>query len=311
MSPAWVRTVGIAAAVILGLVLLIAAWAKAIDPETFVEQIRVEGLDFFGMAAFVAYGAIAIEIALGAALTLGIRRRWVLIPTVLLVVFFLFLTARAYWRFENGLIDETDSCGCFGNLVNRTPAQAFWQDLFLLGIPAILAFAGRSGGSKGFPKKRFTVVALVTVGGVIFALMAPSLPIDDLATRLKPGTEIGELCAGAVGSPERLCLDTVVTELETGSHWVVLSGLDEESLEASMPDLNAMAISDDGPRLWVVTAALPEVVTEFGWIQAPAFEIREAPPALVGPLHRRLPRSFRVEDGVVTATISGLPPIEK
>lgn len=309
-APAWAKTVGTAAAVFLGLVFLVAAWAKAVDPEAFTEQIRVEGLDFFGLAALVAYTAIAIEIALGMALALGIRRRWVLIPTVLLVLFFLFLTGRAYWRFEHGLIDEGESCGCFGNLVNRTPAQAFWQDLLLLGIPAILAFVGRSGDGKSFPKKRVLVAAAATVVGVIFALKAPSLPLDDVATRLSPGVNISELCAGAEGSAERLCLDTVVSELEVGRNWVILSGLDEESFLEAMPDLNAAAVSGGDTGLWVVTSAAPEVVGAFGWTQAPAFEVREAPPALVRPLHRRLPRSFLVEDGIVIETISGLPPNE-
>jgi uncharacterized membrane protein YphA (DoxX/SURF4 family) len=326
-APAWARTVGTAAAVLLGLILLVAAWAKAVDPESFVEQIRIEGLDFFGLAELVAYAAIVIEIALGTALTLGIRRRWVLIPTVLLVLFFLFLTGRTYWRFEHGLIDESESCGCFGNLVDRTPAQAFWQDLFLLGIPAILAFVGRPGGAQSsktpssptysfqkesFPTIRVAVVVAVTIAGLIFTIKAPSLPLDNLATRLRPGVEIADICAGAEGNVERLCLDTVVSELESGRHWVILSGLEEESFLTAMPELNAAAVSSgDASRdtgLWVVTTAVPEVVASFGWTQAPAFEVREAPPALVGPLHRRLPRSFLVEDGVVIETISGLPP---
>jgi len=309
-APVWAKSVGFVAAVFLGLVLLVAAWAKAVDPETFTQQIRVEGLDFFGLAAQVAYFAIAIEIGLGTALVLGIRRTWILIPTVLLVAFFLFLTGRAYWRFEQGIIDETESCGCFGNLVTRTPAEAFWQDLLLLGIPAILAFLGRSDRSKRFPTKRVWVVAAVTVAGLIFSLRAPSLPLDDLATRLKPGVEISDLCVGADDSPERLCLDTVVSELESGRHWVILSGLEEESLLAAMPELNAAAVAGDGPGVWIVTTAAPEVLATFEWTQAPAFGLREAPPGLARPLHRRLPRSFLVEDGVVIETVSGLPRIE-
>ena len=309
-GSAWERFVGIAAAVVLGLVLLVAAWAKAIDPETFTEQIRVEGLDFLGMAAAVAYVAIVIEIALGSALVLAIRRNWVLVPTVLLVLFFLLLTGRAYWRFANGLIDETESCGCFGNLVSRTPAEAFWQDLFLLGVPAILAFVGRSGGMRRFPGKRMAIVALLTAAGLVLALRAPALPLDDLATRLKPGVEVAELCVGAEDDPERLCLDTVISELETGRHWVIVSGLEEEELLAAMPQLNEAALATSEVSFWLLTTAKPEVVATFEWTQAPAFGLREAPPGLVRPLHRRLPRSFRVEQGRVVETVSGLPHME-
>jgi hypothetical protein len=40
----------------------------------------------------------------------------------------------------------------------------------------------------------------------------------------------------------------------------------------------------------------------------PAFDVREAPAALLRPLHRSLPRSFLVEDGTVVLTSPGLPP---
>ena len=31
-----------------------------------------------------------------------------------------------------------ESCGCFGDLITRTPAEAFWQDLVLL-LPPLLS----------------------------------------------------------------------------------------------------------------------------------------------------------------------------
>ncbi len=52
---------------------------------------------------------------------------------------------------------------------------------------------------------------------------------------------------------------------------------------------------------------LAEVISTFGWMQAPVFEVREAPADLLRPLYRTLPRSFKVTDGEVTATVAGLP----
>lgn len=46
----------------------------------------------------------------------------------------------------------------------------------------------------------------------------------------------------------------------------------------------------------------------FFWQYGPVFEVVEVPEALLAPLYRRLPRSFRVEEGVVTATWDGYPP---
>lgn len=307
-SSPWKPIVGTVAGLVLGLVFLVAAWGKAIHPEAFVEQIRFEGLDFFGLAQLVALAAIAIEVALGTALVLGLRRWWVVVPTAVLVVFFLFLTGRSYWRFEQGLITEADSCGCFGNLVSRTPAQAFWQDLALLGLPLIFTFVGWPRGQKRQPVRRLALAAMLTVAAVVLSLMAPELPIDNLATRLKPGVQVAELCAGARNDPARICLDTLIAELDRGHHWIVMTGLDEESFLESVPRLNAAVMDGSERHLWIVTAAAEEVVGEFIWTQAPAFEVREAPQAMLRPLYRRLPRSFEVVDGQVLATTAGLPP---
>lgn len=304
----WRPIVGTAAGIALGVVLLVAAWGKAIHPAAFVEQIAYEGLDIFGRAATVAIIAIALEIFLGAALVLGIRRWWVLLPTLALVLFFLFLTGRSYWRFEQGLISEADSCGCFGNLVSRTPAQAFWQDLVLLGVPMGLVFLGRSRERTDFPTWRLLLVALVTGAGLWLTLAAPDLPLDDLATRLRPGVEVGALCAGAADDPGRICLDTLIADLDHGRHWVVLSNLEEEEFLAAVTRLNEWALAGGDSRLWVVTAAAEETVAAFAWTQAPVFEVREAPAVLLKPLYRRLPRSFEVVDGEVVTTLAGLPP---
>lgn len=133
---AWIGT---AAAVVLGLVFLVAAIPKALDPAAFAEQIRFEGLDFILPAGFLAWLVIVVEACLGVALVLNLRRRSVLVPTGLLVAFFVFLTARAYLRWMSGDLGNGSACGCFGNLVERSPAEAFWQDSFLLVPPFLLA----------------------------------------------------------------------------------------------------------------------------------------------------------------------------
>lgn len=304
---AWKSVAGTLAAIILGLVFLVAAWAKAIDPEAFVEQIQVEGLDFFGLAPLVALIAIALEVALGAALVLGLRRWWVLLPTLLLVLFFLFLTGRTYWRYEQGLVSSVESCGCFGNLVTRTPAEAFWQDLALLGLPMILCFVGRPKETRR-SVARAVVIALLTTAGIALAVVAPRLPIDDLATQLRPGITVSELCAGGEDDPARICLNTLIAELDSGHHWVVITGLEEEEFLADVPRLNEAALDGSDRQLWIVSAAAAETVATFSWTQGPAFDVREAPEALLRPLRRRLPRSFEVVDGVVVATQPGLPP---
>lgn len=292
---------------VLGAVLLVAGGVKALDPLTFAEQIRGEGLEIGLPAGALAVLVIVVEVALGAALVMGLRRLWVLVPAAALVAFFLFLNARAYWRASQGIVDDVEACGCFGNLLSRTPAEAFWQDLLMLLPPLLLAFVGRPAGG-GPPRGRLAVVAILAVATAVFAWQAPALPLDDLATRLRPGVETGELCAGRdTEETVRVCLDTLMPELQVGRHLLVIASLGNEELREEIDHLNQIAVAG-GPGLWLLTDSSEEERMAFFWEHAPAFEIREAPAALLRPLYRTQPRSFLVESGEVVETWSGLPP---
>ncbi len=309
-SRGW-HWLSLAAAVFLGAVLLFAAWTKAIDPVAFEEQIRVEGLEGALAARTIVFVALGLEFGLGLALLLGLRRAWILVPTGLLILFFLFLTGRAYWNEAHGIVRASASCGCFGHLVERSPAEAFWGDLALLGLPYGLIWVGRGlgRGPQKAPAPRLGLVALGTLGGLLLTWKAPVLPLDDLATRLRPGVETLALCAGAPGSVERLCLDALAPELDAGRHIVVLADLEEESFVGGLETLQQAVLASPEPMLWVLADATPEELHAFTWQWGPAFQIRLAPAALLRPLYRRLPRSFAVEDGRVTATWPGLPPL--
>ena len=295
----WLGRIGGAA---LGVVLLVAALAKSLDPTAFAEQIASEGLDLFVGSRALALVALGVEAVLGLLLVTGARRGWVLWPTAVLVAFFLFLTGRAWWRAAHGLLPEGTACGCFGNLVDRTPGEAFLWDIVLLVPPLALSFLGRRTG-KPFPRWR---TALAVIGAVLvvgFAAVSPTLPLDDLATRLRPGKAVSEICAG--GDAE-ICLDDVVPELQDGETVVVLVDLGR-SPESWVDPLNEATWDGEGPPLIALTSASPDEVTAFTWEWGPAFDLREGPAALLRPLYRTLPRSFLVSDGVVTETWSGLP----
>ncbi len=299
--------VGTFAGAFLGCVLLFAVWAKMIDPGAFVAQIQTEGLDFLIPAWGVALIALALEAGLGLALLLGLRRKWVLIPATLLVAFFVFLTGRAWWLAAHGLRDAAESCGCFGNLVQRTPSQAFWQDFALLGPALLLAWVGRERRPPLFPPVRTAVAVLGALAAVIFAWKAPELPLDNLATRLRPGIQVGGVCVGE--GAQRVCLDSVIPELRQGENLVVMARLDDDGLTKSVDALNAYAGAAGQPALWLLTSSTAEQQRAFFWKWGPRFQIREAPPELLRPLYRRLPRSFTVRDGRVTRTFAGLPPL--
>jgi uncharacterized membrane protein YphA (DoxX/SURF4 family) len=301
----WVGRVG---SFVLGAVLLVAAAAKALDPLGFAQQIQQQGLAFAISAPAMAIAAIALEVGLGLLLALGVRRWWVLVPAALLTAFFVFLTGRDAWRAAHGTLPADAACGCFGNLVERTPLEAFWQDVLLL-VPALAAAFVARDRTGPLPWKRTAVAGLGALGAALFAVRAPVLPLDDLATRLRPGALAAALCAG-VGD-EKVCLDGIVPELAAGRHLVLLADLADESFGKSVNRLNEYAASPDRPSLWVLVAATPEEKNSFFWRYGPTFEIREAPPALLRPLYRRLPRGFLVQDGRVLQTWSGLPPLDQ
>lgn len=312
-SP-WPGRIGFAGGALLGAVLLLAAYAKAIDPKAFAQQIRLEGLALFGPPSAWAIGVVALEVGLGVALLMNLRRRSVLVPATLLVALFVFLTARTYWRVTHGVLSpaEAASCGCFGNLVERTPAEAFWQDVLML-VPALaLAWVGRPAALHAPDRRRRGLLTAVAVAAAVaagtLAVLAPGLPLDDLATRLRPGTKISEICAGS--GDARICLDNLVPGLGEGRRWVVLADIRAAGFTELAGELNRYvqrAGAESLPAVAVLADFSQEEQMELFWRVAPAFELHEVPAAVLRPLYRELPRTFFVEEGRVTRTHPGLP----
>ncbi|MEE8347986.1 MAG: MauE/DoxX family redox-associated membrane protein [Acidobacteriota bacterium] len=181
----WKHRLGTAGAVFLGLVLLVATWAKGVEPGAFAEQIRLEELDFLFSARTVTLLALALEAGLGTVLFLGLRRIWILIPTGLLVTFFLFLTGRNYWLVMNGLRDPDAACGCFGSLLERTAGEAFWQDLLLLVPPLVLACFWRQVKLQAFPWRRLAAAFLVMVGVLFWAGSDTGLQMVEIVAEIE------------------------------------------------------------------------------------------------------------------------------
>jgi uncharacterized membrane protein YphA (DoxX/SURF4 family) len=307
-SSVWRPRLGLIGGLILGVVLIVGGFSKTVDPVAFAEQIHVEGLDFLLSSQLVAIIAIGLELALGTALILGLRRLWVLVPAALLVLLFMFLTGRGYWNDVHGIVNEAASCGCFGNLVDRSPAEAFWQDLLLMVPALLLTFIGRAHRNTRLVA-RIAVVVSVTFAGLWLTWKAPSLPLDNLATRLKPGKQLSNICAGY--EENQVCLTGVIPELIDNNHVVIIADLTSSDFGAAVPDLNQYCSNARGPTLWVLCDATPEDRHRFFWQRAPIFQLYEAPRALLRPLYRKLPRSFLVSEGTVTRTFSGLPPLDE
>lgn len=290
---------------LLGAVLLVAAVAKSLDPRAFAEEISSLGLTG-GLPPFaLAIAVLGVEALLGALLVLNLRRLPVLIAATALVLLFVGITGRSAWRAARGLEDPTGACGCFGNLVERTPAEALVQDLLLLVPTLALAWIGRPGARRR-ASPRIALATAVGLGTAGFAVAAPGLPLDDRATRLRPGVGLEEICAGT--ADDRVCLADLAPELASGAHLVVLADVESEHFGRLADRLNLWARAGSEPRVAVLAEISPDRRQELYWTVGPAFELHDAPRAMLRPLYRTLPRSFRVEEGRVTATWTGLPP---
>lgn len=306
-TRSWPPIPGYLGGAALGAILLFAAYAKAIDPAAFADQIRGEGLAT-GLPPFaLAIAGIAVEVGLGLALLLNLRTRTILFAATALVLLFLLLTGRTYWRAAHGIAPPAGGCGCFGNLVERTPAEAFWQDLLLL-VPALAcAWAGRPSRDAAAARSRrlrYAASGLAAAGAAAFAAAAPTLPLDDLATRLKPGVALGDICSGKDAA--RICLADLVPEIGKGRHWVVLVDPLADSFAMIAGDLNAWALASREPAVTALADLTAEQQNQIFWRYAPAFDIHETPAALLRPLYRTLPRSFLLEEGRVVRTESGV-----
>ena len=183
---------------LLGVVFLVATYSKAWNPDdfgAFIDQIRQEELDFLFTAVQVALIALALEAGLGTALLLGVRHWAVLLPTAVLVVFFLFLTGRNYWLVSQGL-REPGSCGCFGSLIERTPAEAFWQDLLLM-VPLTLLCFWRRRKSEAIPRRRLGLALLAALGASLWAYRSADIEFIEAAHRLGSLAETSRFVASS------------------------------------------------------------------------------------------------------------------
>lgn len=303
----WIPLLGYLGGAVLGLVLLVATGAKALNPGAFAAEIERQGLAWgLANADLVAVLALALEGGLGLALLLNYRTRSVLALASVLVVFFLFLTGRDWWRAEQGTLPAGTGCGCFGNLLERTPREAFLQDLAILVPSLALAWVGR----PGLGRSSRNALALVSSGAAVltaaFAWLAPELPLDEVATPLRPGVELAALCSGQGG--ERLCLTDLLPQLAVGRHWVVLADVRGPDFEELSRKVNEAVVRGGGDPVHVLAELNAEEERRIFWTLAPMYDLHAVPGALLRPLYRVLPRTFLVEGGQVVRTSRGIDP---
>lgn len=175
------------AAVVIGLVFLVSGLLKLIDPVGTTLKVA-EYFSFFGLplgtGAASAFGVILIltESILGAALVAGVFRRGAGKATILIISFFLIITAILWWK------NPDMDCGCFGEAVHLSHSQSFWKNVVLLAL-ALFAFIPLRQLGDVSPRKMVSF-ALVSASLVLALFYSYAhLPFVDF-TEFKPGARL-------------------------------------------------------------------------------------------------------------------------
>jgi len=280
-----------AARLALGLIFLAAAFLKSLDVAEFARQTSEYGVIGPAVAAIAAPLLIALEGTLGVALVVGWRARAAAVALGGLLVLFIALEA---WGLAHG---RTESCGCFGAYVQRTPAQVILEDTLFLGL-AVLAFVGL--GFWGARRGRLAGACVATSAALFlgFALASPHLPIDALVTQLRVGR-----------TAEELQIARYLPDDGRGRTLVALLDLTSPDAKQVSEALNALHDAPGAPAVIALTPSTEQEEAAFLWEAYPAFEIHPVDRGTLKRLYRRLPLYFLLRSGRVDRVFrTAIPP---
>ena len=141
----------------VGLVFLVAALMKALDPRSFQEQIAAYGI-FPSLAPVAAWAFIIVEVALAVGLIVNLYPR--VVPLLVMALLLLFIGVTWYGM----SIGLGENCGCFGNLVHRGPEQVIVEDAIMLLALLFVLVVMWSHRSSGVPTR-----LAVSLGAAVIA----------------------------------------------------------------------------------------------------------------------------------------------
>jgi methylamine utilization protein MauE len=274
--------------VIIAVVFLIAAVSKALDPPAFVDQIAAYNI-LPGLAPFGAWFFIIIECVLAGMLIVNAIPKFTQIASGILLLLF---TAVTLYAMTTGSLSN---CGCFGNIMPRTPEQTMIEDLIMLAALGFAMFVTwREPASKTLPKLGFG--AFVGILGLLTGLFYQSIPADNLATQLKPG-------ANFTSWP----VEGLYEDINKGTHVVFLFSIEMSEIENRIQRMNDIAQSNNiSSTIGLVTDG-SEQLTALIFQYGTGFPVGAIEPRFARNLYRSLPRSFIIQDGNVVETWSEIP----
>lgn len=180
---------GVALKVLLGLVFIVSAVLKIFDMDQFELYIYSYHLFSLNITFLVARAAIVLELVLGIGLVSNYFHRLMWWGSMaMLAGYTLFLTYAYY-------IDRTDSCHCFGQLLEFNPRQSILKNVVMMGLFALIyKVEGKS------PKRQWLLLA----GAVVLTSIAVFVvsPPDNFIPKKSFGKNVNEeLFAKMISNP--------------------------------------------------------------------------------------------------------------
>ena len=276
---------------IMGLVFFVAGLVKLWDPVLFFWQAAPHVQFFTGPENWehIATWALLLgplECAVGLALLVDWKPRLALPVGVVLMAFFIFITAIAWIR------GTAENCGCFGTLIERSPGEALIEDIVMLGL-LIFSWWGlrRRKAVRGAWHRR-----VVLIGGLasLIALGSRYLPERDRLTEsdLQAGLELPDIA-----------LSNADIDLAEGAYLVVLFSPKCGHCQQAVPEINTWIADPDVPQL-IALSWFPVNGPMIRWFKK-HFQPRFAIAAISTVDFRRLtwghgfPRLAYIEDGMI------------
>ena len=153
-----------------GLIKLNDPIGTAIKLEEYFQVFAQDIAPFFEVfepaALFLAVFLSVLEVVLGVAVLFAYRMTITSITLIFLIVFFTGLT------FYSAYFNKVTDCGCFGDAIKLTPWQSFTKDVILLALILVIFFSYPKYKAFLSAKTGNVVMALVTIGSTVIALLA-------------------------------------------------------------------------------------------------------------------------------------------
>lgn len=173
--------------VILGLVFCVSAILKLVSINDFEIYLTSLGLFGFDVASLLGRILIIAELVLGVAIVSGWWQRLVYSLTIaMLAVFSAFLL----WRIAVG---DSESCHCFGTVVEMNPVQSLLKNLLAVCVLIYLCFSKSIAFFGGWKYKIYVAVAFSVAALVVIMAINPPDFFLRMTKRVSSDVNVGEL----------------------------------------------------------------------------------------------------------------------